>query len=221
MKCVVTAGPTYEPLDDVRRLTNFSTGQLGCELASYLTAKGHTVTLLLGEHATFCGERNAWRVEKFTTTDDLRKRLRALAAKKVDAVFHAAAVSDFRFGKVWLRTATGEMMAVKEGKISTREERGTLLAELVVTPKILAELREWFPKARVVGWKYEVDGGRRTVLEKARQQLADCRTDACVANGPAYGAGFGLVRNDGATIHLKGRAGLFKGLEALIRQNEI
>jgi len=216
MKCVVTAGPTYEPLDDVRRLTNFSTGQLGCELASYLTAQGHTVTLLLGEHATYCGERKARRVEKFTTTADLRKKLRALAGKKVDAVFHAAAVSDFRFGKVWLRTARGEMTPVKEGKISTREERGTLLAELVATPKILAELRQWFPKARLVGWKYEVDGGRRTVLEKARQQLADCRTDACVANGPAYGDGFGLVGSNAATIHLKDRAGLFEALEEIM-----
>ena len=48
MRCVVTAGPAYEPLDDVRRLTNFSTGQLGTELANYLTTEGHEVTLLSG-----------------------------------------------------------------------------------------------------------------------------------------------------------------------------
>ena len=38
MRCIVTAGPTYEPLDEVRRLTNFSTGRLGIELANFLTA---------------------------------------------------------------------------------------------------------------------------------------------------------------------------------------
>ena len=38
MNCLVTAGPTFEPLDDVRRLTNFSTGRLGTELANFLTA---------------------------------------------------------------------------------------------------------------------------------------------------------------------------------------
>ena len=45
MNCIVTAGPTYEPLDEVRRLTNSSTGRLGSELANYLTARGHRVTL--------------------------------------------------------------------------------------------------------------------------------------------------------------------------------
>ena len=38
MNCIVTCGPTYEPLDEVRRLTNFSTGRLGTELANYLVA---------------------------------------------------------------------------------------------------------------------------------------------------------------------------------------
>src|SRR3954471_6241897 len=53
--CLVTAGPTYEPLDEVRRLTNFSTGQLGTELAAFLTANGHRVTLLIGEQSTYRG----------------------------------------------------------------------------------------------------------------------------------------------------------------------
>ena len=44
MNCIVTAGPTFEKLDQVRRLTNFSTGRLGTELANYLTDQGHTVT---------------------------------------------------------------------------------------------------------------------------------------------------------------------------------
>ena len=39
MNCIVTAGPTFEPLDDVRRLTNFSTGRLGTELANFLAAR--------------------------------------------------------------------------------------------------------------------------------------------------------------------------------------
>src|SRR5437016_1845562 len=103
MHCVVTAGPTYEPLDEVRRLTNFSTGRLGAELGNFLTSRGHQVTLLLGEQATYSGERNAERVEIFATTEDLQDRLRALSNQSVGAVFHTAAVSDFRFGKIWVR----------------------------------------------------------------------------------------------------------------------
>ena len=101
MNCIVTAGPTYEPLDDVRRLTNFSTGRLGTELANFLAARGHKVILLIGDMATYGGERRAQRVETFTTTADLREKLKALSAKKVDAIFHAAAVSDFAFGRIF------------------------------------------------------------------------------------------------------------------------
>src|SRR5476651_1971503 len=99
MNCIVTAGPTFEPLDDVRRLTNFSTGKLGTELANFLAARGHKVLLLVGELATHAGPRRAPRVESFSTTADLRANLKSLSAKKVDAIFHAAAVNDFAFGK--------------------------------------------------------------------------------------------------------------------------
>src|SRR5262245_57264048 len=103
MNCVVTAGPTYESLDEVRRLTNFSTGRLGSELVNFLSARGHRVTLLIGQQATWRGERQAKRVETFTTTANLREHLQALSSQPVEAVFHAAAVSDFTFGKIWQR----------------------------------------------------------------------------------------------------------------------
>jgi phosphopantothenate---cysteine ligase (CTP) len=216
MQCIVTAGPTYEPLDQVRRLTNFSTGRLGSELVSFLAARGHETTLLIGQQASYRGERQARKVETFTTTTNLRDRLRALAGQPVDAVFHAAAVSDFAFGKVWRRTAQGELIELKGGKLSTRE--GTLLAELAPTPKIIADLRQWFPRARLVGWKYEVEGSRARVMHLAERQIAECRTNACVANGPAYGTGFGLVRGGGEFLHLPDTAALFAALEEFIRE---
>jgi len=213
MRCVVTAGPTYEPLDQVRRLTNFSTGRLGSELVNFLGARGHEVTLLLGQLATWRGERHAARVETFTTTADLGNRLRALVGTQVDAVFHAAAVSDFSFGKVWQRSPAGALSELKSGKLSTRQ--GTLLAELVPTQKIIAQLRDWFPQACLVGWKYEVDGDKDAVIASAKAQLAEFRTDACVANGPAYGEGFGVVSRVGESVHCPDMAALFRALEEL------
>jgi phosphopantothenoylcysteine synthetase/decarboxylase len=216
MHCIVTTGPTYEPLDTVRRLTNFSTGKLGTELANFLVARGHQVTLLIGEQAVHGGERRAQRVETFTTTDNLREKLQALAEQDIGAVFHAAAVSDFKFGKIRLRSPSGELGEIKSGKISTRH--GPLLAELVPTPKIIAALRDWYPRARLVGWKFEVDCGRAGVLRAAEEQLTRCCTDACVANGPAYGSGFGVVTGGGEhVIHASDEAALFGSLEALLR----
>ncbi len=215
MRCIVTAGPTFEPLDEVRRLTNFSTGRLGSELVNFLAARGHAVTLLIGQQATYRGERRAHCVETFTTTDSLRERLRGLSAQPVDAVFHAAAVSDFTFGKIWTRSPQGQLSEIRSGKISTRE--GTLVAELVPTPKIIAELRQWFPKAGLVGWKYEVVGDRAGVSRSAQTQIAECQTAACVANGPAYGEGFGLLKRGGDLTHLPDAPALFEALEAFIR----
>ena len=216
MKCFVTAGPTFEPLDEVRRLTNFSTGRLGSELVNFLAARGHETTLLVGEQATWRGERHARRVETFTTTANLRDRLQALASPAVGAVFHAAAVSDFGFGRVWCQPPQGAPTELKSSKLSSRE--GTLLAELVPTPKIITNLRQWFPQARLVGWKYEVEGERARVVRLAGEQIAECHTDACVANGSAYGAGFGLVRGDGEYLHLPDTAALFAALEELMRE---
>jgi phosphopantothenoylcysteine synthetase/decarboxylase len=215
MHCVVTAGPTFETMDQVRRLTNFSTGRLGTELGNFLVARGHRVTLLVSEAATFAGERRAQQVDTFTTTENLRAKLQALAGPDIGAVFHAAAVSDFKFGRIWLRSPSGELGEIKSGKISTRQ--GPLLAELVPTPKIIAELRGWYPHARLVGWKFEVDGDRAAVLQAAAEQLAACRTDACVANGPAYGRGFGLVTDGGDRVtHAPDAATLFAALAALL-----
>jgi phosphopantothenoylcysteine synthetase/decarboxylase len=215
MNCMVTAGPTFEPLDEVRRLTNFSTGQLGTELAGYLTARGHRVTLLIGQLAIWPGPREAHAVEPFSTTADLRSKIEALARgrRPVDMIFHAAAVSDFTFGRIFTRRPDGSLAPVKASrKISTRA--GALLAELVATPKIIAEMRGWYPAARIVGWKYEADAGRADALRAARKQIHDCRTDACVANGPAYGRGFALVTANGSR-HFAGKAGLFAALETL------
>jgi phosphopantothenoylcysteine synthetase/decarboxylase len=215
MHCVITAGPTFETMDNVRRLTNFSTGRLGTELANFLVARGYRVTLLIGEQATYCGERRAQRVEIFTTTEHLRERLQALATQDVGAVFHAAAVSDFKFGRIWLRSPSGELDEIKSGKISTRQ--GTLMAELVPTLKIIAELRNWYPRARLIGWKFEVDGNRADVLRAASEQMARCFTDASVANGPAYGRGFGLMTVGEKCSHLNDPLALFEALEKLLR----
>jgi phosphopantothenoylcysteine decarboxylase/phosphopantothenate--cysteine ligase len=216
VNCIVTAGPAYEPLDDVRRLTNFSTGRLGTELANYLAARGHKVVLLVGETATYAGERRAQRVEFFSTAADLRAKLKTLAAKKVDAIFHAAAVSDFSFGRIFAPDAANKLVEIKSvKKIPTR--KGKLLVELLPTPKIIAELRGWFPRTKIVGWKFEADGKRAEAVAAARRQIAECSTDLCVVNGPAYGEGFGLVGKKGDPAHLGNPPLLFDALEKFAR----
>lgn len=217
MNCVVTAGPTYEPLDEVRRLTNFSTGKLGSHLGDFLVAQGHQVTLLYGYYAIYHEAQKAQRIIRFDTTADLRAKLERLAEGKVDAVFHAAAVSDFGFGKIWERSPTGALEEARSRKVSTRG--GTLLAELVPTPKIISDLRQFFPAACLVGWKYEVDGDRDSVLKKSAEQIRQNKINGCVANGKAYGFGFGLVTGDNAASHFSDTREMFGALEKLAAEH--
>ncbi|MCU0981619.1 MAG: hypothetical protein MUF25_20910 [Pirellulaceae bacterium] len=216
MRCIVTAGPSWEPLDQVRRLTNHSTGRLGVELAAHLTTAGHRVTLLLAEQATWAGPRQAAEIVPFSSSSNLNARLQALASSGADAVLHAAAIGDFRFGKVWLRCADGSLVEQKKGKFSSRA--GMLLAELLPTPKIIICLRDWFPKARLVGWKFEVEGDRDSALTAAAAQLNESRTDACIANGPAYGDGFGFVTAGAVVKHVAARKSLYDLLEEWLRR---
>ena len=216
MKCIVTAGPTYEELDEVRRMTNFSTGALGSELANYLVEQGHEVLLLRGHYSTCRIETKAQSVQVFTTTTDLSRRLEGLGASNVGAVFHAAAVSDFAFGKIWRRAEGGKLSEIKSRKIPTKA--GIVLAELTPTPKIIARLRVWFPKAQLVGWKYELEGDRAQVITQAERQLEENQTDACVVNGAAYGKGFGLVEGPGCCRHLPDKSALFNVLAGFIAQ---
>jgi phosphopantothenoylcysteine synthetase/decarboxylase len=188
MRCIVTAGPTVEPLDSVRRLTNHSTGTLGTDLANHLAGCGHDVLLLRSRTATAAPALHAVTTEAFATAADLLGRFEAHATQEPVAIFHAAAVGDFQIGTVFRRDSDGGLVPVHSGKHSTRD--GVLLAELRPTPKILAQLRDLYPKAWITGWKYEVDGTRDEVLQRARAQLQSCRSDAVVANGPAYGPGF-------------------------------
>jgi len=215
MKCIVTAGPTYEELDEVRRLTNFSTGTLGTELANYLTDQGHEVILFRGYYSTCQIEPKAREIHVFTTTADLARQLKRAGSPKTGAVFHAAAVSDFSFGRIWRRAEIRALAEIKSRKISTRG--GTILAELKPTPKIISYLPGWFPNARLVGWKYEVDGDRAQATTRGKRQLKESLTHACVVNGPAYGKGFGFVTRGGRSVHLADRLKLFGALAGFLK----
>jgi phosphopantothenoylcysteine synthetase/decarboxylase len=208
MRLLMTFGPGWEPLDGVRRLTNLSTGRLGVQLANAFVEAGWEVHCLRGEGATYSGALEASEVEPFTTNDDLAERLDRISRQRpVDAVFHAAALCDYRIGRVL--NAGGD--EVRSAKIATRD--GRLVLELEPAAKVLPRLRGWFPRACIVGWKYELAGTRAEAFAKAWRQLRECRTDACVLNGSAYGEGFALCRAGGVVNPLSDSTQLANALE--------
>jgi phosphopantothenoylcysteine decarboxylase/phosphopantothenate--cysteine ligase len=187
MNLLITCGPAWEPLDGMRRLTNASTGRLGAALADAFATAGHRVTVFRGDMATAPLPEAPVELVPFGTNDELAGLLYGWSKRlPVHAIFHTAALCDFKPASV--RSADGSLLASR--KLSSRS--GRLIVELEPATKVLPSLREWFPSARLVGWKYELDGNRDDALAAAWRQIRDASTDACVVNGAAWGPGFGL-----------------------------
>jgi phosphopantothenate---cysteine ligase (CTP) len=187
MRVVITGGPSSEPIDDVRLITNRSTGELGVILAQAFSQSGHDVSLFLGRLSQFRLPQSAY----FDRNEDLQRMLREMnESKSVNVVLHAAALADF------------QVVAVRAGNIDVGlkkigSEHETLSVELAPKPKVIAGLRDLFSNALIIGWKLELEGSREDLVREATQQVKKNRTDACVINGRAFGEGFGFCTPEG------------------------
>jgi len=195
----ITCGPAHEPVDGVRRLTNFSTGEIGAVLSLAFLEAGWRVLCLRGEGATFPMPSGS-EVMPFSTNRSVEEHFRRLPFTP-DAVFHAAALGDFVVSGV--EGGSGKKLESRSGEI---------LLRLSPAPKVLPVLRELFPGSYLVGWKYELDGGREQALARGRRQIEEARTDACVVNGAAFGPGFGFLGADGGFVEYADKAALAAGL---------
>ncbi|HXU61274.1 MAG TPA: bifunctional phosphopantothenoylcysteine decarboxylase/phosphopantothenate--cysteine ligase CoaBC [Polyangia bacterium] len=200
-RVVVSAGPTREPIDDVRFIGNRSSGKMGAALASAAAARGAEVILLAGPGTP----ATAGRVTRvpFESAADLERAL-ADAAPGADAVVMAAAVADFR------------PRARVAGKLS-RRAGATPAVELTEVPDLLAGLgrqrRQAGPSGKggpfLVGFAAEVSGGA-AMDDRAGAKLREKGCDAVVANDvSAPGIGFDADDNavtvlfaDGARVEL-------------------
>jgi len=192
----ITCGPAYEPIDQVRRITNFSTGEIGTILSGAFLKAGFRVICFRGEGATFPAPEGA-EVRSFSTNHSLAAGLRSLDQPPA-IVLHAAALSDFLV----------EGIEGAEGSAKLCSRAGTIRLTLAPAAKVLPEMRDWFPAARIIGWKYELDGTHEQALSRASEQIKSARTDACVVNGSAYGPGFGLLTPDNSLLHFPDKPAL-------------
>ena len=196
---IVTCGPGSEPIDEVRRITNMSTGQLGLQLTKSLLKAGFRVYCFRSLDAAVpeqeflstgkeIGAENLIMLP-FRTNSELVAGLHSIRKSvSINAFFHAAALCDFSVFSVF--DQAGAKLDLT--KLSSRA--GELTIRLRPTTKVIQSLREWFPSSRIVGWKFELDGTQADVIERGFQQIKECRTDACILNGRAYGPNFGFYR---------------------------
>lgn len=212
MKIIVTCGPSYEPIDNVRRITNFSTGELGVLLTERLAVDGFDVCCFKGVYATYRNPTTRCGLKYFTTNDDLLEKLRQSATEEeIAAVFHIAALCDYKVKEIADETGA----RCDSPKISSRS--GALTLRLEPATKVISLMRGLFPRSLLVGWKYELTGTRSDALMKAKKQMRDNDTDACVLNGSAYGPGFLICQRLGSPIEIRDKRALVDFLANWLR----
>ena len=194
METLLIAGPASVTLDRARMLANLSTGKTGVVLAETLRKHRHHVTLWYGTGATYPFPTGLHSSERFQTIHDLEKLLHKSDLRKFGAILIPAALPDYDLASA--RDLAGN-------KLSRDKWPGHLLGirlELKPAPRILNKIRSLAPESRIVGWKWVAEGALDEFHQSARKQIEECRSDACVLNGPAYGGGYLLIPKTGESI---------------------
>ena len=176
VRVTVTAGPTQEPLDPVRYLTNHSSGRMGYAIAREAMLRGAQVTLISGQ--TALDPVPFVEMRSVTTAAEMLQEVQA-ALPETDILIKAAAVADYR------------PASVADDKIKKRD--GDMAIPLERTEDILG----WVAQHRradqfICGFSMET----RDLLENSRAKLEKKKLDMIVANNlKVEGAGFGVPTN--------------------------
>lgn len=184
-KVLVTAGPTFEPIDPVRFIGNHSSGKMGIALCEELAKRGASVQLVLGPTTTTI-KQNGIKVQKVQTADEMYEACIA-AFGNSDIAIMSAAVADYK-------------PAIKAQE-KIKKDSSNLNVELIKTKDILKTLGEKkYNGQLLVGFALETTNEKENALKKLESKNADL----IVLNSlNDEGAGFGHDTNK-ITIFEKG-----------------
>ena len=192
MKILITSGGTKVPIDRVRSITNMSSGTFGSKIATEALKKGCKVVFFKakGSKTPFsintdvslfeCNEiiSNAfclyglyakqYHEYEYVTFDDYMTTLkRAILNEQPDVIVLAAAVSDYG------------VEDYVDGKIRSSD---ALTIQLKPLPKIISMVKQWAPRAKLVGFKLLVDSTENELYIAAAKSITDNHCDMVVAN---------------------------------------
>lgn len=167
-RILITAGPTREYIDEIRFVSNNSSGRMGIEIAKEAVARGAEILLVAGNCLVKIPDYlNTINV---VSTDDFIKNIKdELGYKDYDFFICAAAISDY---------SPTECI---EGKISSDNVK-TLQVNMRLTPKIIDEARKKNHKVFIVAFKAETNVSRSQLIDRAYDRLRRSDADLIVAN---------------------------------------
>ncbi|MGK0550811.1 phosphopantothenate--cysteine ligase [Enterococcus faecalis] len=215
MELLITAGGTSEPIDQVRSITNHSSGGLGKMIADQFLQANHTVTYVTTKQALRPQPHKRLSIKEIETTADLAQQLTTLfQEKQFDSIIHCMAVSDFTSETaiteadfiqelaqnlattVDTQTPTDIAAAIKNtlNDIGTRPQKEQkisssterLLLFLKKNPKIIAMIRQQQPETILVGFKLLVNVPKAELLNVAMTTLVQNQCDFVFANDLHY-----------------------------------
>ncbi len=208
MNVLITSGPTREPIDDVRFVSNVSTGRLGVRIASAFVERGHDVVLARGIGSAPAPSHPRLESIEFSSAASLLQVIESVLARSgpnggVDLLIHAAAVADYAPVPV-------------AGKIKSTEP--ALTVHMRPTPKVVDQIRMRHPTLDVILFKLESDVPRDELHARARRAARRVGARAVVANllgeVSANEHAADLLSGDGRVTSLVGKGGIAMGLVA-------
>ncbi len=156
MRILITAGPTREYLDDVRYLSNASSGRMGYAIAAAARAAGWDVTLVSGP--VELTPPDGCTIRRVVTTEEMKNACLA-EFDGCDGVIAAAAVCDYR---------------PKDRIVGKLSKTGAPISfEMIETDDVLAELGHAKGDRWVVGFALEAQNPRENALQKLRRKNCD------------------------------------------------
>lgn len=190
-RILVTAGPTREPIDPVRYISNLSTGLMGYKIAEEAVKRGHKVSLITGP--VEIQPPKEIEVVNVVTAREMQKEVNK-KVKKCDCIIMAAAVCDFR------------PEAESESKI---KKQGRVTIDFIKNPDILAELTKNKELIKI-GFALETEN----LIENAKEKLTKKGLDLIIANQKdGKDNPFGEGRKDYTLINKDGKIKELKGVE--------
>ena len=195
-KIIITAGGTSEKIDNVRKITNSSTGKLGMTIANYLLKKNNDLLIyyICSKNSLRPSNKKVQIIE-IDETMHLKKEIENLLLnEKIDYFIHSMAVSDYmtdyvttieKIKKSLKKTnnvdeAFNKIETINGNKISSYEDN--LVIVLKATPKIISIIKDISPSTYLIGFKLLDSVSKEELIEIAKKLRDKNKCDLVVAN---------------------------------------
>lgn len=175
-KILITSGGCVEPIDDVRAITNTSTGNTGAQIAQFLYD--------LGFEIDFLGAKNGAKpnreitIHTFSDFKSLEAKLNEkLEQNQYDAIIHAAAISDYSVKAV---QAGSTQINTKGEKISSNFDE--IEITLQKNPKLIDTIKAKNPNAALIGFKLTCESDLAQIEKAIQKQISGANSDLIIHN---------------------------------------